>query len=227
MFEFNLEPSWIKYIGDEFSKPYMVELESFLSKEIESGKMIYPRPQHYFAALNATPFEEVKAVIIGQDPYHGPEQAHGLSFSVPLGIRKPPSLQNIFKELKSDLGIEIPKNGDLHLWAKQGVLMLNNVFTVEEGKPASHQRCGWENLSDRIVNEINQKKQHVVFILWGAHAQKKAMQVDRKKHFVIESPHPSPLSSHRGFFGSKPFSKTNEYLQQCGLKGIDWRVDFE
>jgi uracil-DNA glycosylase len=226
MSEMKLHPSWMEHIGDEFSKSYMIDLRDFLKKELKSGKLIFPQPQNYFAALDATPFDKIKAVIIGQDPYHGHGQAHGLSFSVHAGIPKPPSLLNIFKELKSDLGIEIPQNGNLLKWSEQGVLLLNNVLTVEEGQPASHQKQGWEQFTDRIVNEVNQKKQHVVFILWGAHAQKKANQVDRQRHHVIESPHPSPLSSHRGFFGSKPFSKTNRYLQQKGISPIDWRIDF-
>ena len=227
MSQLKLDPSWTEHIGDEFSKPYMTELKQFLSAEMKSGKKIFPHPSNYFAALNTTTFDKVKVVIIGQDPYHGPGQAHGLSFSVPNGVPKPPSLQNIFKELQSDLGIAIPRNGNLQRWAEQGVLLLNNVLSVEEGKAASHQKRGWELLTDRIVNTINEKKDHVVFILWGSHAQKKGMHIDRKRHCVLESVHPSPLSSHRGFFGSKPFSKTNRYLSENGLSPIDWRVDFE
>lgn len=225
MSQLKLDPSWIEHIGDEFSKSYMVDLKSFLQRELKSGKQIFPKPQNYFAAMNATPFDKVKVVIIGQDPYHGQGQAHGLSFSVPTGVPKPPSLVNIFKELHSDLGIAIPSHGNLTRWSEQGVLLLNNVLSVEEGQPASHQKRGWEQLTDRIVNEVNEKKQHVVFILWGSHAQRKAQQVNRQKHHVIESVHPSPLSAHRGFFGSKPFSKTNQYLQQKGIIPIDWRID--
>lgn len=227
MSQLKLDQSWIEYIGDEFSKPYMAELKQFLTAEMKAGKRIFPQPSNYFAALNTTTFDKVKVVIIGQDPYHGPGQAHGLSFSVPNGIPKPPSLQNIFKELKTDMGLEIPAHGNLQRWAEQGVLLLNNVLSVEEGKAASHQNRGWEKLTDRIVNTINEKKNHVVFILWGSHAQKKGMHIDRKKHCVLESVHPSPLSSHRGFFGSKPFSKANRYLSENGISAIDWRVDFE
>ncbi len=227
MSQLKLDPSWVEHIGDEFSKPYMVELKRFLAAEIKAGKNIFPQPSNFFAAMNSTPFDRVKVVIIGQDPYHGPGQAHGLSFSVPRGVAKPPSLQNIFKELNSDLGIAISRDGNLQRWAEQGVLLLNNVLSVEEGKAASHQKRGWEVLTDRIVNVVNEKKQHVVFILWGAHAQKKGMHIDRQRHCVLESVHPSPLSSHRGFFGSKPFSKTNRYLTDHGFSPIDWRVDFE
>lgn len=227
MSQIKLSPSWIDHVGNEFSKPYMQELKAFLTQEMKSGKRIFPRPQEYFAALDATTFENVKVVIIGQDPYHGLGQAHGLSFSVPKGVPRPPSLQNIFKELHSDLGVQLPQHGNLQHWAEQGVLLLNNVLSVEEGKAASHQNHGWEKFTDRIVSEINEKKRHVVFILWGSHAQKKAANVDRTKHFIIESPHPSPLSSHRGFFGSKPFSRANQYLKEHGIDPIDWRIDFE
>lgn len=219
-----LEPSWQKQINNEFQKDYMKQLRSFLVKELEKGRKIFPKGSDYFAALNATPFEKVKVVLLGQDPYHGAGQAHGLCFSVNPGVRFPPSLQNIFKELKADLDIDPPKNGSLKAWANQGVLLLNSVLTVEEGRAASHQGKGWEIFTDEIIHRLNEQREHIVFILWGSYAQKKAAFVDRKKHFVIESPHPSPLSSHRGFFGSKPFSRTNSYLRANGIEEIDWRL---
>ena len=224
MNEIRIEPSWQKQVQGEFQKDYMKNLRSFLVKEYEKGKKIFPKGSDYFAALNATPFEKVKVVILGQDPYHGAGQAHGLCFSVNPGVRFPPSLQNIFKELKDDLNIDPPKSGSLKAWADQGVLLLNSVLTVEEGRAASHQGKGWEVFTDQIIHRLNEQRENIVFILWGSYAQKKAAFVDRKKHFVIESVHPSPLSSHRGFFGSKPFSRTNTYLRAHGLQEIDWRL---
>lgn len=208
----------------EFKKDSMQKLMSFLEKESSQGKAIYPSDEDYFAALKLTPLDKVKVVIVGQDPYHGPGQAHGLCFSVKDGVRFPPSLLNIFKELKNDMGIEIPKSGSLKKWAEQGVLLLNAVLTVEDGKANAHQGKGWEQFTDRIIHIVNEEKENVVFILWGAYAQKKAAFVDRKKHFVIESVHPSPLSAHRGFFGTKPFSKTNDYLKSKGIKPVDWSL---
>lgn len=222
--EIKLESSWKKRLQPEFEKDYMKQLKEFLKSEQKEKKTIYPQGTEYFAALNHTPFENVKVVIMGQDPYHGPGQAHGLSFSVRDGVALPPSLLNIYKELEGDLGIPRIKNGSLVHWADQGVLLLNSVLTVEGGKAASHQGRGWEKFTDKIISLINEEKENVVFILWGAYAQKKAAFVDRKKHFVIESVHPSPLSSHRGFFGSKPFSKANEFLISKGLKPIDWSL---
>lgn len=200
----------------------MQSLKSFLQKEYEAGKTIYPAAQNYLNALDLVDLKNVKVVILGQDPYHGPGQAHGLSFSVPEGVRFPPSLLNIFKELKADLGKDIPTSGNLERWAKQGVLLLNAVLTVEESRAAAHQGKGWEKFTDKIIEVVNRECDHVVFILWGAYAQKKAAFVDRHKHLVLESVHPSPLSSHRGFFGSKPFSKANSWLQAQGLAPIDW-----
>lgn len=200
----------------------MVSLKNFLKSEYDAGKIIYPKKNEYFKALDLVPLDKVKVVILGQDPYHGPGQAHGLCFSVNEGVSQPPSLKNIFKELNSDLGIEIPKSGNLERWAQQGVLLLNSVLTVENDKAASHQKQGWEQFTDKIIETVNQECEHVVFILWGAYAQKKAFYVDRKKHLVLESVHPSPLSSHRGFFGSKPFSKTNAWLKKQGLTPIKW-----
>lgn len=222
--QFKLDPSWRKRLQDEFQKDYMKKLGSFLLQEYKVGKKIYPPEKDYFAALNLTPFDKVKVVIVGQDPYHGPGQAHGLSFSVQEGVRFPPSLKNIFKELQSDLEVEIPKSGCLDRWAKQGVLLLNAVLTVEDGKAAAHQGKGWEEFTDKIIHLLNEERESLVFILWGAYAQKKASFVDRKKHFVIEAVHPSPLSSHRGFFGTKPFSKANAYLKSKNIGEIDWRL---
>lgn len=219
-----LESSWLSRLKDEFNKDYMKNLKAFLQSEYKREKIIYPLGKEYFNALNLTPFDKVKVVIMGQDPYHGPDQAHGLSFSVKKGIVPPPSLKNIYKELKTDLNIETPEHGFLEAWAQQGVLMLNAVLTVENGKPASHQGKGWEQFTDKIISLLNEERENLVFILWGSYAQKKGAVINRKKHLVIESVHPSPLSSHRGFFGSKPFSKANEYLKKQGKTPIDWQI---
>jgi uracil-DNA glycosylase len=214
--------SWKDVLFDEFQKDYMKKLKAFLKSEHAKKKTIYPKPSDIFRALNTTPFEKVKVVILGQDPYHGPGQAHGLSFSVPAGVAFPPSLQNIFKELKADLGVEKPKSGDLTRWAEQGVLLLNATLTVEGGKAGSHQNKGWEHFTDAIIHKLNEGRTHLVFILWGSYAQKKASFIDTKKHLVLKAVHPSPLSSHRGFFGSKPFSQTNKYLTAHHIKPIHW-----
>lgn len=219
-----LESSWKSRLAGEFETERMRALKAFLAKEMKAGKKIYPRGEDWFAALNLTPFEKVKVVIVGQDPYHGPGQAHGLSFSVRPGVPFPPSLRNILQELQADLGCQTPSNGSLMKWAEQGVLLLNAVLTVEEGKAAAHQKKGWEEFTDRIIHLLNDEKQHIVFLLWGAYAQKKAAFVDRNRHLVLESVHPSPLSAHRGFFGSKPFSKINTYLRQHGVGEIDWSL---
>ena len=219
-----LPESWKTRLGGEFQKEYMQRLKKFLLVEKQKGKVIFPKGPQYFAALNLTPFEKVKVVILGQDPYHGPGQAHGLCFSVQNGVPPPPSLQNIFKELQSDLGLEIPEQGCLENWAKQGVLLLNSVLTVEQHKAASHQKQGWEEFTDAVIHHLNVERQNLVFILWGSYAQKKGALIDRKRHLVIESPHPSPLSSYRGFFGSKPFSKINKYLQEHSQEPIDWKL---
>ncbi len=218
----NLSASWLKKLNSEFETERMKNLKLFLNEENKNGKIIYPDKKNYFRALELVPVEKVKVVILGQDPYHGPGQAHGLSFSVPDRVRFPPSLQNIFKELKDDLGLEIPKSGDLSRWAEQGVLLLNSVLTVEKDKAASHQKKGWEPFTDKIISVVNENCKHVVFILWGSYAQKKAEFVDSKKHLVLKGVHPSPLSSYRGFFGSKPFSQANTWLEAQGLTPIQW-----
>lgn len=220
--DFKLENSWSKYLNDELNSSYMKDLKIFLESELNSGKIIYPEKSKYFEALNLTAFDKVKVVIIGQDPYHGPGQAHGLSFSVLNGVKTPPSLVNIYKELNSDLGLKIPNNGHLINWAHEGVLLLNNVLTVEDGKAGSHHNRGWEIFTDKIISILNEEKNHLVFILWGAPAQKKGSSIDHNKHLVLTSPHPSPLSSYRGFFGSKPFSQTNQYLKKNKIKEINW-----
>lgn len=223
--QIKLEESWKKRLHDEFDAPYMEKLRAFLLKEKAQHKTIYPRGSEYFAALNTTPFDKVKVVILGQDPYHGPGQAHGLSFSVRQGVAPPPSLVNIYKELESDLKIPRPTHGLLESWAQQGVLLLNSVLTVESGRAASHQGKGWELFTDRIIHLLAEEREHLAFVLWGSYAQKKGAFIDRKKHLVIESPHPSPLSAHRGFLGSKPFSKINQYLSAHATPPIRWQLD--
>lgn len=220
----HLEQSWLKFLFEEFSKPYMQDLRSFLVREKELKKVIYPKGSEIFAALNLTPINNVKVVILGQDPYHGPNQAHGLCFSVKPGVTPPPSLKNIFQELKNDLGIDSPEHGNLSAWANEGVLLLNSVLTVEAHKAGSHHGKGWETFTDKIITILNEQKKNLVFILWGSPAQKKAALVDQKKHFIIKSVHPSPLSAYRGYFGSKPFSKTNAYLKSVGLGPINWKL---
>jgi uracil-DNA glycosylase len=219
-----MDSSWRDVLRAEFTKPYMANLKKFLIAEKKAGKIVYPKGEEYFTALNTIPFEDVKVVIIGQDPYHGPGQAHGLCFSVRPGVGIPPSLVNIFKELKSDLGVNPPDHGYLLEWAKQGVLLLNAVLTVQAGLAASHQKRGWEEFTDAIVHSLNDQREGLVFVLWGSYAQKKGAFIDRQKHFVIEGPHPSPLSAHRGFFGSKPFSKINAYLKSRHKKEINWNL---
>ncbi len=217
-----IQQSWQKRLADEFEKPYMLALRDFLQQEYNAGKTIYPPEELYFNAMNLTPFEEVKVVILGQDPYHGEGQAHGLCFSVLPGVRVPPSLVNIYKELHDDLGVLVPQHGCLSDWARQGVLLLNSVLTVEANQAGSHQGKGWETFTDKIIRLINDEKEHVVFILWGSYAQKKGAFIDEARHLVLKAVHPSPLSAHRGFFGQKYFSKTNDYLQQTGQKPIGW-----
>jgi uracil-DNA glycosylase len=222
-----LEPGWKKELLPEFSKPYMNELRGFLAVEIKKGKKIYPKPAEYFAAFKYTPIDKVKVVILGQDPYHGPGQAHGLCFSVRPGVPAPPSLLNIFKEMKTDLGLEIPKHGCLVSWAEQGVFLLNSVLTVEANKAGSHRGKGWEVYTDKVIEVLNGKSTPMVFILWGSYAQSKGQIIDRGKHLVLEGPHPSPLSSYRGFFGCKHFSKANEFLIENGQVPVDWELPKE
>ena len=224
MSEIHLEASWKQCLVDELNKDYMVRLKQFLQNEKQSGKVIYPKGGEYFRALDLTPFEKVKVVILGQDPYHGPGQAHGLCFSVRPGVQTPPSLVNMYKELKSDLDIPPVQHGYLEHWAKQGVLLLNSVLTVEHKQAASHQGQGWEQFTDRVIAELNEHRENLVFILWGSYAQRKAAVVDNQRHLVLKAPHPSPLSAYRGFFGSRPFSQTNQYLQQHGITPIDWTL---
>lgn len=212
---------WDEILADEWEKPYYKNLRQFLKTEY-SSKQIYPNMNDIFNALKYTSFEDTKVVIIGQDPYHGYGQAHGLCFSVKQGVTPPPSLKNIFKELKEDVGKPIPANGELTEWAKQGILLLNNVLTVKEGQPASHKGKGWETFTNRVISELNKKETPVVFLLWGAHAQKKAEIITNPIHFKLSSVHPSPLSASRGFFGCKHFSKTNQILEKNGLKPIIW-----
>lgn len=220
----DIEPSWKNVLGDEFEQPYMKELRSFLKSEMDAGKSLFPKPKNIFAAFNATPYSTVKAVIIGQDPYHGPGQAHGLCFSVMPGVPTPPSLVNIYKELATDVNFKIPKHGYLKTWADQGVLLLNSVLTVEENKPASHKNRGWEKFTDKVIEHLNASDRPIVFFLWGSYAQKKGLIIDRKKHCVLESVHPSPLSVYRGFFGCKHFSKANQFLKAQKIKPIDWEL---
>ncbi len=219
--DLKIEPSWQEALTEEFEKPYFNELTETV-KQAYLNEVIYPHPKNIFSAFSFCTFDKVKVVILGQDPYHGTGQAHGLSFSVPDGIKTPPSLQNIYKELKSDIGKEIPTHGNLEHWAKQGVLLLNATLTVKASEAGSHQGIGWETFTDTIIKTISDKKEHVVFILWGKYAQAKASLIDQNKHLILTAPHPSPFSAYTGFFGSKPFSKTNEYLEKHGLKKIEW-----
>ena len=218
-----LKNDWAALLEDQFQQDYFVRLREFLKNEYATN-VVYPDKYDIFNALHYTPFENVKVVILGQDPYHGPNQAHGLSFSVKPGVPQPPSLKNIFKELQSDLGHDIPNHGYLVDWAKQGVLLLNNVLTVRAGQAHSHKGMGWEMFTDQVIQTLNQKPTPVIYVLWGAAAQKKQALIDTSKHYILKSPHPSPLSAHRGFFGSKPFSKTNQILKELGLGEINWEL---
>ena len=215
---------WDDLLKEEFKKDYFTNLIDFIKKEYKT-KTIYPKQNEVFNAFRYTDYDNVKVVIIGQDPYHGPNQAEGLSFSVSNEVLKPPSLKNIFKELESDLGIQFPKHNSLKPWAKEGVLLLNAVLTVEEHKPTSHKDKGWETFTDNVIRILNNKEQPVVFILWGQYAKNKKALITNKKHLIIESAHPSPFSAYNGFFGSKPFSKTNEFLKKNNIKEIDWKIE--
>ena len=221
MTDVRIEASWKKHLGPEFEKPYFKELTDFVREEYKSKK-VYPPPKDIFRAFDLTPFENVKVVILGQDPYHGANQAHGLSFSVRHGVQAPPSLQNIFKEIESDTGAIANRKTDLSRWAEQGVLLLNATLTVNAKTPGSHQKQGWEQFTDAAIKKLGDEREHLVFILWGNYAKQKGAHIDRTKHLVIESPHPSPFSAYSGFFGSKPFSKTNEYLMEHGEMPIEW-----
>jgi len=220
-----LEVSWLAALKDELQKPYFQVLFEFIDEQRNSDNVIYPPQTDIFNAFSLTPLNKVKVVILGQDPYHGEGQAHGLSFSVKKGISIPPSLRNIYKELNSDIQCSPPPHGDLSKWATQGVLLLNSVLSVEHNMAASHKNKGWETFTDQVIIEINKRCENVVFLLWGAYAQKKGRVIDQTRHLVLESVHPSPLSAHRGFFGCKHFSETNSYLQQHNLPTIDWQID--
>ena len=217
-----LDKSWLNHIGTEFDKPYMQSLKQFLQTEKTKGKIIYPKGDHIFNAMNTTPFENVRVVILGQDPYHGEGQAHGLSFSVPDGVRPPPSLLNIYKEIAAEYNVPIPKTGNLTHWAEQGVLLLNATLTVEAGLAGSHQNKGWEEFTDKIIHAINDGHDHIVFMLWGSYAQKKGAFIDKTRHLVLQSVHPSPLSAHRGFLGCGHFKRANDYLEKHNLPAINW-----
>lgn len=220
-------PSWQAWLASEFDAPYMLKLQQFLQQEQSEGKTFYPASKDWFHALEATPLEQVKVVIIGQDPYHQPNQAHGLSFSVRPGIKTPPSLMNIYKELETDLGIPRANHGYLESWSQQGVLLLNAVLTVEDSQAASHQKKGWETFTDRIIDTVNERCENVVFLLWGSYAQKKGAKIDPQRHLVLQSAHPSPLAAYRGFFGCKHFSQANGYLSANGRRPIDWQLPEE
>jgi uracil-DNA glycosylase len=220
----NIDESWKEILIDEFHKPYFTQLKSFLVEE-KNLYTIYPKGNEIFAAFNLTPFQNVRVVILGQDPYHGPGQAHGLSFSVPVGVPAPPSLVNIFKEINSSLGFPIPRSGNLESWAKQGVLLINATLTVRANQAGSHQKKGWETFTDSVIGKLSEQRENIVFLLWGAYAQAKSVLIDTSKHTVLMAPHPSPLSAHRGFLGCGHFVKTNDILVSKGLKPINWKID--
>lgn len=216
--------TWKEAIGEEKQQDYFQYILQYVQNERRAGKIIYPPQHEVFSAFALTEFSAVKVVILGQDPYHGPNQAHGLSFSVKPGIAPPPSLMNMYKELAQDVGFQIPQHGYLVDWAKQGVLLLNTVLTVEQGKAHSHANIGWEQFTDKVIHQLNQHRENLVFLLWGSHAQKKGQFIDRTRHCVLTAPHPSPLSAHRGFLGCRHFSKTNDYLRQRGIEQIEWQL---
>lgn len=218
-----IEESWAGALQEEFSRPYFAQLKSFLLEEKKQHR-IYPPGAQIFAAFDQTPFDKVKVVILGQDPYHGPGQAHGLSFSVPEGIRQPPSLQNIFKELRDDIGCSLPQSGDLSPWARQGVLLLNAFLTVRHRQPGSHRDAGWQSFTDSVIERLSNHRQGLVFLLWGSFARSKKDLIDPERHHILEAPHPSPFSAHRGFFGCRHFSKTNALLQNQGRTPIQWQI---
>ena len=219
-----IEATWKKILKDEFAKPYFEQIALHIKTEKSQGKIIYPPGSLIFNAFNTTPFDKVKVVILGQDPYHGPGQAHGLCFSVQNGVPPPPSLVNIFKELQENTGVPVPEHGNLTHWAGQGVFLLNASLTVRAGEPMSHSKIGWAQFTDEVIKKISSVKEHVVFILWGKFAQEKKVLIDETKHCILKSAHPSPLSAHAGFFGCKHFSKANEYLMSKGIDPIDWKL---
>ena len=219
-----LEPSWKERVGTYFDRPDMQALSEFLRNELRNGKIVFPPPKQIFAALDATPFDAVKVVILGQDPYHGPGQAHGLCFSVQPGVPVPPSLRNMYAELQRDLGFVPPRHGCLTRWAEQGVLLLNAVLTVEQGLAGSHQGKGWEGFTDSVIEALSREREHLVFLLWGSYAQAKGRLIDRRRHLVLTAPHPSPLSAHRGYIGCGHFSAANAYLVEHGMAPVDWTL---
>ena len=219
-----LEPSWLRVLAGEFEQPYMQQLREFLLAEKRAGKRIFPRGEQFFTAFDHTPLDRVRVVILGQDPYHGEGQAHGLCFSVPPGVPAPPSLQNIYRELHDELGLPVPGHGDLTAWADRGVLLLNSVLSVECARAASHQGRGWETFTDRVIRVINEEREGVVFMLWGGYAQRKGAIIDESRHCVLRAPHPSPLSAHRGFFGCGHFLAANRYLESRGEAPLDWSL---
>ena len=219
----SIEPSWMNVLKEEFSKPYFKQLVLHLKTEKQLGKTIYPAGRFIFNAFDATPFQNVKVVILGQDPYHGPGQAHGLSFSVPAGVALPPSLLNIFKELQSDVGLSMPSQGDLTRWAQRGVFLLNASLTVRQGEPMSHAQIGWATFTDTVISILSEKREKLVFMLWGKFAKEKTVLIDEKKHLVLKAAHPSPLSAHQGFLGCRHFSEANQYLVKNGIDPIDWQ----
>lgn len=222
--EVKIEPGWKNILKTEFSKVYFQQVVTHLKMEKMAGKIIYPSGSNIFHAFDKTPFSQLKVVILGQDPYHNPGQAHGLSFSVPEGVPPPPSLVNIYKEIASDIGIRLPRQGNLEKWAERGVLLLNAVLTVRANEPASHSKIGWMDFTDAVIRHISDEKEHVVFLLWGRFAQEKQVLIDETKHLVLKAAHPSPFSADKGFFGCKHFSRTNEYLVQHGIDPIDWSL---
>lgn len=225
MSELKLHPSWKKFLKDEFDKAYMQNLKSFINLQKQNSLTVFPSGDNIFNALNSTPIENVKVVIIGQDPYHGPNQAHGLCFSVNKGVKIPPSLRNIYKELNQDIGFKIPDHGNLQAWADQGVLLLNSVLTVNQAQANSHQGKGWETFTDKIISELNKHHNYIVYMLWGAYAHKKGKNINPQNNLILKSVHPSPLSAHRGFLGCKHFSQCNEYLSQHNETMINWQID--
>ncbi len=219
-----IEDSWMSVLNDEFEKPYFKELKQFLEVEKVNGKIIYPAGSLIFNAFNSTPFDKVRVVILGQDPYHGENQAHGLCFSVQHGVKPPPSLVNIYKELKSDVAFEIPSHGNLQKWTTQGVFLLNAILSVEANQPASHQKSGWQEFTNAVIEKLSKEKEGLIFLLWGNFAQQKAVLIDENKHTILKAAHPSPFSAYNGFFGCKHFSKTNDILKAKGEEEIDWQV---